>query len=443
MEEIVGGTVQRTYTYGLQRISEDQIVDNAWTPSFYEYDGGGSVRQLTNLAGAVTDTYEYDAFGNVVNKTGSTPNNYLYRGEQWDPDLSLYYLRARYYNPVTDRFLSRDPKPGHIAKPRTLHKYLYASADGVNRIDPLGKADLVEEDLEEGEEATAEEQGEQAAAKRINCILDAAGDAFNAWGAIESGDVVGAGFGATSLAADFESCAGEATGKKGCCFAAGTPVHTDHGDAPVEKVEVGDEVVSRNRTTGKLESQPVTALTPAHQDSLVEMHVEGERTPLRPSTSHPFWVRRGDASPAWIRASQMRVGDFVQSQQGDWRRVVATTPVEGQETVYNFTVAKDHDYFVGETGFLVHNANCKCTFPDNPLDMDDILGVEGTPKLDTPLTPGRNKWMWDLGQSVITFEQHPYDVGAPAWHSGPHWHVDWPGTRHKRFSPGDKFPGCP
>jgi RHS repeat-associated protein len=213
----------------------------------YTYDDLNRLSTVVDsrLSGnTTTDTYEYDAFGNVVNKTGSTPNNYLYRGEQWDPDLSLYYLRARYYNPVTDRFLSRDPKPGHIAKPRTLHKYLYVSADGVNRIDPLGKADLVEEDLEEGEEATAEEQGEQAAAKRINCILDAAGDAFNAWGAIESGDVVGAGFGATSLAADFESCAGEATGKKGCCFAAGTPVHTDHGDVPVEKVEVGDEVVS-------------------------------------------------------------------------------------------------------------------------------------------------------------------------------------------------------
>jgi hypothetical protein len=108
-------------------------------------------------------------------------------------------------------------------------------------------------------------------------------------------------------------------------------------------------------------------LTPAHQDSLVEMRVEGERTPLRPSTSHPFWVRRGDASPAWMRASQMRVEDFVQSQQGDWRRVVATTPVEGQETVYNFSVDKDHDYFVGQTGFLVHNAGgrpCGLRFTD-------------------------------------------------------------------------------
>jgi len=155
--------------------------------------------------------------------------------------------------------------------------------------------------LEQDEESKAEEEGEEAAADKIDCILNASGDAFDAWTAIESGDVLGAASGATSLAADWETCAGSAKGKKaGCCFAAGTPVHTDHGDVPVEKVEVGDEVFSRNRETGQLESQPVTALTPPHQDKLIEMRIEGERTPLRPSTSHPFWLKRGDALPAWM-----------------------------------------------------------------------------------------------------------------------------------------------
>jgi len=53
--------------------------------SFYGYDGHGSVRQLTNAAGSITDSYDYDAFGNLVNQTGSTPNNYLFAGEQYDP----------------------------------------------------------------------------------------------------------------------------------------------------------------------------------------------------------------------------------------------------------------------------------------------------------------------------------------------------------------------
>ncbi len=66
------------------------------------------------LRNALTDTYDYEAFGNKVNSTGTTPNNYLYRGEQFDSDLGLYYLRARYYNPLTDRFMSRDPDAGLV-----------------------------------------------------------------------------------------------------------------------------------------------------------------------------------------------------------------------------------------------------------------------------------------------------------------------------------------
>jgi RHS repeat-associated protein len=139
VEESVNGVLQRTYTYGLQRISEDQVISNTWQPSFYMYDGFGSVRQLTDLSGKITDTYNYDAFGNLLNLTGMTPNNYLYRGEQYDPDLGLYYLRARYYNPQTGRFLSTDPEDGNITDPKTLHKYLYASGDPVDAYDPTGK----------------------------------------------------------------------------------------------------------------------------------------------------------------------------------------------------------------------------------------------------------------------------------------------------------------
>jgi RHS repeat-associated protein len=117
VDELVGGAVTRTYAYGLQRIDEDQVVSSTWTPS---YDGGGNVRNLTNSAGAVTDSYEYDAFGNSFRVSGTTPNNYLYRGEQYDPDLGLYYLRARYYNPVTGRFMSRD-------RPRSCRLHLLAA----------------------------------------------------------------------------------------------------------------------------------------------------------------------------------------------------------------------------------------------------------------------------------------------------------------------------
>jgi RHS repeat-associated protein len=148
VEEVVNGAVTRQYTYGLQRISQNlspTVTGNStWTPSFYVYDGGGSVRQLTNTTGAVTDEYEYDAYGHSFTKSGTTPNNYLYRGEQFDSDLGLYYLRARYYNPNTGRFMSRDPEDGKRKDPASFHKYLYANGDPLNRIDPRGRDSLIE-----------------------------------------------------------------------------------------------------------------------------------------------------------------------------------------------------------------------------------------------------------------------------------------------------------
>jgi RHS repeat-associated protein len=142
-EEVGTGGVQRTYTYGVQRISQNRIVNGAGTPSFYGYDGGGSVRTLTDPTGTVTDTYDYDAWGNAVDTTGTTANVYVYRGEQYDPDLRLYYLRARYLNSVTGRFLTRDSYAGSIANPMALHRYLYAYGDPVDGSDPSGMNPVV------------------------------------------------------------------------------------------------------------------------------------------------------------------------------------------------------------------------------------------------------------------------------------------------------------
>jgi RHS repeat-associated protein len=148
VEEVVSGSVQRTYAYGYILLDQIQSINGAMTASFYGYDGGGNVRFLTDAAGAVTDTYDYDAFGNLLNVTGATPNNYLYRGEQFDPDLGLYYLRARYYNPATGRFLTRDPEAGNRIDPGTLHRYIYATADPINQIDPTGRTATVDEGID-------------------------------------------------------------------------------------------------------------------------------------------------------------------------------------------------------------------------------------------------------------------------------------------------------
>ena len=146
-EEIVNGAVNAQFTYGTWRISQNR----SGVLSYYGYDGGGSVRELFSGTGAVTDTYDYDAFGNTVEQTGSTVSEFLYRGEQFDSGIGMYYLRARYYAPNTGRFLTEDKFEGEgmpacdcaikrmkVVPAGVHHLFIYGGGDPVNDIDPTG-----------------------------------------------------------------------------------------------------------------------------------------------------------------------------------------------------------------------------------------------------------------------------------------------------------------
>ena len=52
-------------------------------------------------------------------------------GEQYDSDLNLHCLRARYYNPATGRFMSRDRADSDVQDPASLHKYLHADGESI------------------------------------------------------------------------------------------------------------------------------------------------------------------------------------------------------------------------------------------------------------------------------------------------------------------------
>ena len=76
----------------------------------------------------------------MIASNGPPQTAYLYAGEQWDPDLGTYYLRARYYSPQSGRFWTRDIVGGRGEDPSSLHKYLYCGANPANNIDPSGRA---------------------------------------------------------------------------------------------------------------------------------------------------------------------------------------------------------------------------------------------------------------------------------------------------------------
>ena len=157
------------YTYGLDLVSQDRWnpagggTGGSWNVSYYTYDGHGSVRQLTDDVGITTDTYTYDAFGKLIEQTVLNPtsgllepitaanrylitaNAYRYCGEQYDTDLKMVFLRARYMNTDSGRFWSMDTFQGWNSTPVSLHKYLYTHADPVNGSDPSGEMTMTQQ----------------------------------------------------------------------------------------------------------------------------------------------------------------------------------------------------------------------------------------------------------------------------------------------------------
>jgi RHS repeat-associated protein len=88
--------------------------------------------------GEVVLARDYSPFGVVRSESGTGSSGYGFTGEQWDGYTQFVYLRARWMDPVSGRFISQDPWPGSIRQPSSLHKYLYVSANPVNLVDPLG-----------------------------------------------------------------------------------------------------------------------------------------------------------------------------------------------------------------------------------------------------------------------------------------------------------------
>jgi RHS repeat-associated protein len=82
--------------------------------------------------------YTYQAFGDIDRRSENTQNSYLFVGEQWDLNISRYYLRQRYYDIETGRFTRKDAHEGTHDEPLTLHKYLYSRSNPVNFSDPTG-----------------------------------------------------------------------------------------------------------------------------------------------------------------------------------------------------------------------------------------------------------------------------------------------------------------
>lgn len=131
------------YTYGNGQLisqTQDQGEETETGQTLYfHYDNLGSTRVLTDQNGAITGTYTYGIYGELL--SGDTSQTgYLYNGAYGvhTDTNGLYYMRARYYNTDIERFISQDILTGNPENSQSLNRYAYCQGNPVNQNDPFG-----------------------------------------------------------------------------------------------------------------------------------------------------------------------------------------------------------------------------------------------------------------------------------------------------------------
>ncbi|EPG75209.1 intein N-terminal splicing domain protein [Leptospira fainei serovar Hurstbridge str. BUT 6] len=178
------------------------------------------------------------------------------------------------------------------------------------------------------------------------------------------------------------------------CFTAGTLIRTRDGLKPIEKVEIGDYVLSIDPNTGKVSYKRVSDVFEKEAKTIHRITYENGNV-INTTWNHPFFIRgKGFTEAINIhpeersvtvasirnsyrveRSSGVQIGASLaaigskssNSNTASWKDEVNGTvgiakieEIYEKTKVYNFEVEDNHTYFVGKDGVLVHNdAGCK------------------------------------------------------------------------------------
>jgi len=172
------------------------------------------------------------------------------------------------------------------------------------------------------------------------------------------------------------------------CFPSGTLVATPHGKAAIDKLHVGDTVLSEDPKTGTVESEPVRHVIKDPVSPLIAVDLS-DGGAITVTADHPFWIDAGAhlSGPGWLPAGQLRAGDKLRTADGRDAVVTGLRQHVGKAVVYTLTVARDHTYFVGADRVLVHNC-----FPVRDATGHTTVTLSGDWKQSLP-QGGQLRWV--------------------------------------------------
>ena len=236
---------------------------------------------------------------------------------------------------------------------------------------PSGRAASAWQDVTKAYARAEERTAARAATSRgANAVANVEAAANNV------GEMRGAARGAASEGAGALQCP---------CFAAGTLVSTENGLEPIDEIQVGEKVLSRDEHTGLTSYQPVTQRFVTPDKELTELKFalpDGTTETIYATPTHPFWVE----GQGWVVARDLELGVNVETAEHGLARLSASLSLAKRDTVYNLEVEGLHTYFVGHGQQWVHNA-CRCGTTPKAIPGDaDYAGR--LPTNSWRLTPG-------------------------------------------------------
>lgn len=132
-ERTDAGALIRRYAYGLGPVG---VFDGSI--HVLHRDPNGNVRLITDGAGAVEAHLAFSAYGEPTTGASNATSPLRYASELFIPEVGLYFLRSRFYDPVAGRFLTPDLLQPTGAASQSFNPYQYGNANPIAHRDPLG-----------------------------------------------------------------------------------------------------------------------------------------------------------------------------------------------------------------------------------------------------------------------------------------------------------------
>lgn len=391
---------------------------------YFHQDHIGNTKLTTSAAGIEKSRLTYQPYGQIYEPGTDGPDNFRYKfgGKELDEGANLYYFNARYYDPLTGRFITADTQlGGHPWEADVLNRYAFVLNNPVKNSDPSGHSvagaiftgvtiaatAVVEVGFAVATagaaipEEAALDAGVIAAEGTAEAALEAAGDA------VIEGTTEALGEDAVDSATEtLASCDCGKVNESGesMCFVAGTPVATEEGEMPIEDLRAGDKVWTWNEETGKRELHEITSTSQRVASELIEIQLGS--TNITATPEHPFRI-----GSTWKTASMLKVGDTLYTLNKQLGIVKNLKQKHESRKVYNLQIAEVHNYWVGNVSVLVHNGGCW----SSEAVSDDDNGLEAIGRksrlTDNPqVFPNKNANTYGSEEPFVILDSNVFDA---------------------------------